>query len=527
MRADIAVLLVIGSLLGPAGTRAEPPAATGDLRPAGAAVEQVAKQKQQLVKVPDVVHLTRQQAEATLLKSGLRVGTVTEVPPDPDSSVGAVIWQDPIAGTPVVPGRAVNIRVVGQWPATQELKTLKAIPVLPLQKPQPTTVSVPDLFNLTIVEARERLVQAKLQLGAVEGPKDAPIEPGTVLRVVSQFPLAGDTVDPNTRVRITVRQPVEPPPPPPPPPVQVQVPDLFGAGENDVAPILDKARLALGQVRRLADTRPRGTVIRQRPQAGTWVSEGRPVDVVVVDPQMTFVPALVDRTLADAGQMCVNAGLQLASVQEESHATEGTIVSQKPPAGARVALGSTVNVVLAVAAVAPPPPNPPPNPPPPNPPPEELVVVPDLTGLLLADAQRVTASIGLGTQLTSEMTEGDADNRRIVSQDPAPRSRIKRGTLVAVGLGAPPPPFPWPLVGGALVAAGLLGALAWWWFKPPTPVAPLLRVDVTGSSPACELEAGGGLIDVEMRIDVKREPGWPEFDVTGASIIRETGPGAR
>src|SRR5262245_26836802 len=62
---------------------------------------------------------------------------------------------------------------------------------------------------------------------------------------------------------------------------ETKVPDVVGKTQAEAQAMLLKAGLTPGETRQRNDRRPVGTVIRQQPQAGNSVKEGRPVILTV------------------------------------------------------------------------------------------------------------------------------------------------------------------------------------------------------------------------------------------------------
>jgi beta-lactam-binding protein with PASTA domain len=108
----------------------------------------------------------------------------------------------------------------------------------------------------------------------------------------------------------------------------------------------------------------------QKPSPGTRVPVGSTVVVTVQiqrTVESTIVPDVQNRRLSEAQPLVAKAGLKLdvsgGAPEDASHAT---VVTQKPAAGTRVRVGSTLMASVKT---------------------EELVVVPDLVPQMLPDAQ--------------------------------------------------------------------------------------------------------------------------------------------
>src|SRR5437773_2537078 len=99
-----------------------------------------------------------------------------------------------------------------------------------------------------------------------------------------------------------------------------------------------------------------GSVISESPTAGTRVASGSAVSLVVSSgPAQVAVPNVVGQTQATATRAITGAGLTVGTVTMQSSSTvaSGSVISESPTAGTRVAIGSAVDLV--VSSGAPPP----------------------------------------------------------------------------------------------------------------------------------------------------------------------------
>jgi serine/threonine-protein kinase len=140
--------------------------------------------------VPDVVHMTRDEAKRVLAVRGLGMRVAKE---SFDESVapGTVTLTDPPPDMQVKQGRAVDV-----WIS---------------KGPKPSTV--PNLLGLTEADARVRLSDAKLSLGEVRREFDETVPNN---EVVSQEPAAQSQVDRKSPVSLLISKGAEPEPPPVP-----------------------------------------------------------------------------------------------------------------------------------------------------------------------------------------------------------------------------------------------------------------------------------------------------------------------
>jgi len=125
---------------------------------------------------------------------------------------------------------------------------------------------------------------------------------------------------------------------------------------------ITNARLAVGTVTtQNSATVAAGSVISQRPTAGTSAAPGSAVTLVVssgpAPPVNVSVPNVVGLARAVATTRITTAGLTVGTVTTQISATvpAGGVISQRPAAGAGAAPGSAVNLVVSSGPDTPPP----------------------------------------------------------------------------------------------------------------------------------------------------------------------------
>ena len=156
-----------------------PPAGSRDV--AGATVTLAVSGGQRMGMVPNVVGLSRPDAERALDQSGFDIGDVTEQPSSQPR--GEVVDTRPRPGTQTpIPG-----------------------PIALVLSGGPNIVQVPDVVGRTFAEARQLLQQIGLALGEVTADNGGTPEGSAA--VVSQSPAAGSSVAAGSRVTLRVGGP--------------------------------------------------------------------------------------------------------------------------------------------------------------------------------------------------------------------------------------------------------------------------------------------------------------------------------
>ena len=200
-------------------------------------------------RVPDVKGLTPSEADQRLVAAHLTLGTVA---PKLDPK-GTIASQVPVAGRQRRRGTAVNVILAG------------------------TKVEVPDLSDLKVAKAEQRLAEAGLELGE-QNPQPNPNRP-----IVSQVPAAGTRRAAGTPVDVFLKRPK---------PAKKKEEDAAEDGTTSDVPATSgqSAAAATAEVQ-AAGLQPRlelaidpaapGTVVRSVPAAGDPAPSGGPVRIVV------------------------------------------------------------------------------------------------------------------------------------------------------------------------------------------------------------------------------------------------------
>jgi len=267
------------------------------------------------VKVPKITTLQIEKARKTLANKGLFIGELTHTVSDKPQN--SVLTQDPKTNTEVEKGSSVDVTVA--------IKANKVI--------------VPNVVELNILNARKNITHVGLKVGTVTEEIRDDVNAGTVL---SQKPLPDTEVDPASLVNLVIAKAQE----------KTRVPQLVNEKQANAQEILQKYKLKLGTVTHRASHLTKGTILEQTPKAGTTVNINNQVSIVVATSyKMTTVPNLVGYGEKDGKkimELMKKANLQEGNVSYQySSKPKGTILDQTPKAGAKVVVGSAVDVTVA------------------------------------------------------------------------------------------------------------------------------------------------------------------------------------
>lgn len=201
-------------------------------------------------------------------------------------------------------------------------------------------VVVPDVVGKQMTLARQILEDKKLRVNVAE-TYDADVPPG---QVVSQTPEAGATVKEERLVTIYVSKGGE----------ELTMPDLKGLTKSEAEAKLTKMGLKLGTVYEKNSDEEAGTVIQQDPNAGSKISKGQEVDLIVSKgkkAKKAAVPNVTGATLENAQNTITARGLKVGSVtKQQSSQTAGTVISQSVAGGTEADEGTSIDLVIAEPA---------------------------------------------------------------------------------------------------------------------------------------------------------------------------------
>jgi eukaryotic-like serine/threonine-protein kinase len=194
---------------------------------------------------------------------------------------------------------------------------------------------VPDVTGQSLEDAQSRLNDEGFDVRVRQEASDA-VDQGKATRT---DPPAGTMVAKGSIVNLFVSTGKG----------MVEVPDVSGLDAIDASNQLGAKGLNARQVQEASDSVPQGKVIRTEPAAGTQVSKGSTVQMVVSSgKQSVRVPNVVGLTQSDATSTLQEAGFNVA-VQESTtfdSARNGRVIAQSPSGGSSASKGSTVTITV-------------------------------------------------------------------------------------------------------------------------------------------------------------------------------------
>jgi len=271
--------------------------------------------------------------------------------------------------------------------------------------PPPPMVTVPDVVGKALYDAAVALRNVQLRSSPTPSPQRR------TWKVTAQSPAAGAAVPRGARITLTVQTP------------QIEMPNFVGMPEDAAKRRLRAAKLRLSSIKHVIRPGGRlGKVVEQQPPAGTTVSVNSGVSLTISKrvslpkpqttpkPQMTQVPNVVGIVENQAGDALRKAGLKVVMEKQAWHREipRDHIVSQNPAAGASVAPGSEVRLVVSSGPPA---------------------VVPPVMGQPLRNALQIIARAELRVGKITYTGKLRAI-KKVVGQQPAGGTRVDRQSAV-------------------------------------------------------------------------------------------------
>lgn len=279
-----------------------------------------------------------------------------------------------------------------------------------------TTVAVPDVVGMTTEDAESAIVDAGFVVGSVEGSGTADTEPGVVLE---QDPEAETGAEPEAKINLIVS--VE---------LLVEVPDVTGMTEEDALAALEAEGFVAEAASYYTDAEA-GTVAAQLPEAGSEVAAGSEVGVLVSmgpSPEkidVIAVPDVIGQAEADAVTAMTEVGLTVRVYYAPSDDVDaGTVMDQEPAAGTKVAISTTVVILVSTGGES-------------EPPEPGTILVPDVKDMTEADAEAALGSVGLVAQ-SAPIYSSDVASGTVAVQWPAAETEVLAGSAVAIAISQGP-----------------------------------------------------------------------------------------
>ena len=234
---------------------------------------------------------------------------------------------------------------------------------LPVDGGAPTLIEIPDLTGSEQAQALEDLQNLGFKVG-IENSADASVPAGSVIRTQ---PPSNTVINPDSLVTIIVSVGPE----------AFPIPYVLDIETERAIYVVEESGFELGQLLEVNDENiPRGFVISQNPVAGTKMSPGTSVDLVVSKgPSLIEISDLSRKSPEDAIQILETLGFEYELIEEYSEDVEiGLVSGTIPEAGEIVTPDELIQVIVSLGI---------------------KIEIPEVEGLGYEDAINILEELGL------------------------------------------------------------------------------------------------------------------------------------
>ena len=273
---------------------------------------------------------------------------------------------------------------------------------------RPDSVLVPTVLDEDRARAEAILEDAGFEVAVRSVSRDAPVG-----KVLEQDPSAGERVDEGSTVTITVSLG----------PATLVVPDVTEEPEERARSRLKEAGFTVTVNRRPSNTVRAGLAIDTEPPAGTEVTRGRTITLLISSgPKLVEIPAVIGQQQDLAESQLRGLGLIPDVEQRDSDAPEGEVIAQDPVAGTAVKSHTAVTIVVSTGAGS--------------------AIVPNVVGQSRDEADADLTATGLKVRVVKQTTADENEDDVVLDQSPSAGTRLQAGEFVTIFVGqfeAPPP----------------------------------------------------------------------------------------
>lgn len=198
---------------------------------------------------------------------------------------------------------------------------------------------------------------------------------------------------------------------------EVTVPEVVNLEEDEAVSKLREIGLEADTSRKtFSSDIQEGYVISQSTRAGEQLKEGYTVELTISKgPRLVMVPNIIHKSLTEGKIQLENANLTTGNIQYEfSDLPQGTIIDQDPLAGSEVNFESEINLTISQGKE------------------DKDVLVPNLLGLTLQEAQERLSSISLNVGDISYEESSEYEKDKIMTQSISPSSEVAENSIINI-----------------------------------------------------------------------------------------------
>lgn len=294
--------------------------------------------------------------------------------------------------------------VLEQMPAGSTKAARGSIIDLVISDGPPIEFPVPNVLRKSSADAARAIESAGFTLGRTDQRPDQSAA-GTVLE---QTPGGGTKAPRGSAINLIASSgPVAP----------SLVPNVLNQTQAVATNMIQQAGLRVGKIKMKGDNKKApGTVVKQNPSAGKKPRSDSTVDLEVTETKPVEVPGVVDHTEESAQNDITKKGLKVGQIERRASCSPpGKVLTQNPARGARVELGTSVDLVIASLG-------------------EDPLTVPNFVGRDRRDAEGMISDKGFRLRRVAQEETDQAQDGTVLRQSPKPETKFARICPVAVDL---------------------------------------------------------------------------------------------
>lgn len=201
-------------------------------------------------------------------------------------------------------------------------------------------VEVPNVLNMTVVEAQRALEEREFKVELNEEYGDSKSKPGTVME---QSPKAGEKRREGSLIILTISRGAE----------LKAIPDLTNMSLHKAEQLLMDDGFVVGKITKKYDKAYKiGSIISTSPKALDKAPKGSAVDILLNEGDKE-IPDLVGKKLKDAEKLLKDAELRVGEIKtiSDSSVPKDTVMATTPNAGIKLAKGDPVVITVSDGGV--------------------------------------------------------------------------------------------------------------------------------------------------------------------------------
>jgi serine/threonine-protein kinase len=202
---------------------------------------------------------------------------------------------------------------------------------------------------------------------------------------------------------------------------EINVPNLVGKSLYDSLDELFKIGSGLIKDGEESDQNvPAGTILRQSPQAGMLVREGKTIKVIISrGGEIVYMPNLVGQTIRSADITLRHLTLVMGEVERKFSTTveKDYVISQDIEPGQKIDKDSVVNIVVSEGA------------------PEGTIIIPNFVNQNIEEAKIWALKNNVNMDIKTERNQ-NVENNTIINQYPQPDTNVTNAKYITLTVSA-------------------------------------------------------------------------------------------